>query len=210
MSPVRVKICGITRPEDAEAALYAGADAIGMVFYQKSSRYVSDLGLAREIALSAGPFVTVVALVVDAQAEFIDTLLAAVPVDSLQFHGNETAAFCDQFKRPYIKALRMQEGLDATLEICRYPGATGFLLDAYKAGVPGGTGESFDWSRFPKGGHRSLILAGGLSPQNVAEAIRMTRPYAVDVSGGVEASPGIKDPNKIAAFIQKVRSNPTE
>ena len=210
MSSVRVKICGITRPEDAEAALSAGADAIGIVFYPKSSRYVADLGLAREIAQSAGPFVSVVALVVDVSADCVETLCRTVPLNMLQFHGDESVSFCEQFERPYIKALRMQEGVDAAHEASRYTNASGILLDAYKPGVPGGTGERFDWSRFPAAAVKPMILAGGLDADNVAQAITMTRPYAVDVSGGVEASPGIKDPNKIATFIQKVRSNPME
>jgi phosphoribosylanthranilate isomerase len=202
----RVKICGITRPEDAEVAAAAGADAIGMVFYPPSARFLADPGLAAEIAAAAGPLVTKVALFVDARAEEVNAILSAVPVDLLQFHGAENCAECEQYRRPYIKAMRMREGLDPLAEMARYPSAQGFLLDSYMPGRPGGTGARFDWSRVPQAAAKPLILAGGLTVDNVASAVASTRPYGVDVSGGVEQAPGIKSQALIFAFVAKARS----
>lgn len=204
-SRVRVKICGITSVEDGLLAVNAGADAIGLVFYPPSSRNIDDLGLAREITLAAGSFVSVVGLFVDPEAAFVNKVLNAVPLHVLQFHGDENAAFCEQFKRPYMKALRMKEGLNVHTQAAEHSGACAILLDAYKKGVPGGTGESFDWNRVPHTLSKPLVLAGGLTPDNVSVAAAVTRPYAVDVSGGVEASPGIKDKAKVTAFIKNAK-----
>ncbi|ROL82545.1 N-(5'-phosphoribosyl)anthranilate isomerase [Pseudomonas protegens] len=204
MSAVRSKICGITRIEDALAAVAAGADAIGLVFYAKSPRAVS-VQQARAIIAALPPFVTTVGLFVNASRCELGEILDAVPLDLLQFHGDESAADCEGYHRPYIKALRVKAGDDIAAACQAYPRASGILLDTYVEGVPGGTGEAFDWSLVPQGLSKPIILAGGLSAQNVAEAIARVRPYAVDVSGGVEQSKGIKDSAKIQAFMQAVR-----
>ena len=201
---VRSKICGITRIEDALLAAEAGADAIGLVFYDKSPRAV-DVRQARAILAALPPFVTSVGLFVNASRCFIGEVLDAVPLDLLQFHGDETPEQCEGHGRPWFKALRVRPGDDLRAEAARFSGARAILLDAYVPGVPGGTGERFDWKLIPVDLPRPLILAGGLTPDNVAEAISSVRPYGVDVSGGVEASRGIKDAAKMAAFIQRVR-----
>jgi phosphoribosylanthranilate isomerase len=201
---VRSKICGITRIEDALLAAEAGADAIGLVFYDKSPRVV-DVRQARAILAALPPFVTSVGLFVNASRCFIGEVLDAVPLDLLQFHGDETPEQCEGHGRPWFKALRVRPGDDLRAETARFSGARAILLDAYVPGVPGGTGERFDWNLIPADLSRPLILAGGLTPDNVAEAISSVRPYGVDVSGGVEASRGIKDAAKVAAFIQRVR-----
>ncbi|TXI31064.1 MAG: phosphoribosylanthranilate isomerase [Aquipseudomonas alcaligenes] len=206
MTAVRVKICGITRVEDALAAAAAGADAIGLVFYAKSPRAV-DIEQAREILAVLPPFVTSVGLFVDAERSELERILASVPLDLLQFHGDESVQQCEAFGRPYIKALRVKAGDDIAAQVARYPSAQGILLDAYVEGVPGGTGEAFDWSLIPQTLSKPLILAGGLRPDNVAEAVSRVRPYAVDVSGGVEASKGVKDVEKVGAFIRAARGN---
>ncbi|BAN47746.1 phosphoribosylanthranilate isomerase [Metapseudomonas resinovorans] len=205
MSAVRIKICGITRIEDALAAVAAGADAIGFVFYAKSPRAVTP-AQARSIIAALPPFVTTVGLFVDMPRAELRQLLGEVPLDLLQFHGDESAEDCAGFGRPYIKALRVKPGDDIAAAVSRYPEASGLLLDTYVPGVPGGTGEAFDWSLVPQDAAKPLILAGGLTPDNVGEAVRQVRPYAVDVSGGVEAAKGIKDAAKIQAFIQRARS----
>ena len=204
MTAVRVKICGITRVEDALAAAAAGADAIGMVFYAGSPRAVG-VEQARAIIAALPPFVTTVGLFVDAARDELAHILASVPLDLLQFHGDESAEQCEGLGRPYIKALRVRAGDDIVARVADYPGAQGILLDAYVEGVPGGTGEAFDWSLIPQGLSKPLILAGGLRPDNVAAAVAQVRPYAVDVSGGVEASKGIKDAQKVGAFIRAAR-----
>lgn len=204
MTAVRVKICGITRVEDALAAAAAGADAIGLVFYAGSPRAVG-VEQARAIIAALPPFVTTVGLFVDAGRDELAHILASVPLDLLQFHGDESAEQCEGFGRPYIKALRVRAGDDIVARVADYPGAQGILLDAYVEGVPGGTGEAFDWSLIPQGLSKPLILAGGLRPDNVAAAVAQVRPYAVDVSGGVEASKGIKDAQKVGAFIRVAR-----
>ncbi|WP_111642074.1 phosphoribosylanthranilate isomerase [Marinimicrobium alkaliphilum] len=201
---MRVKICGITSVADARTAVNAGADAIGLVFYASSPRRV-DLEQARSIALAVGPLVTTVGLFVNAEADFIEQVLARVPLNLLQFHGDETPEACARWQRPYLKALRMRPGLDVGAEVARYAGASGILLDAYRPGVPGGTGESFDWQRFPREAERPLVLAGGLTPGNVAQAVAQTHARAVDVSGGVESAPGRKDPDKVYAFIAQAK-----
>ena len=204
MSYVRSKICGITRIEDALAAVEAGADAIGFVFYAKSPRAV-DVRQARAIIAELPPFVTTVGLFVDASRCELNEILEVVPLDLLQFHGDEAPEDCEGYHRPWIKALRVRPGDDLEAACQRYAGARGILLDTYVAGVPGGTGEAFDWSLVPARLSKPIILAGGLSAANVGQAIAQVRPYAVDVSGGVEQAKGIKDAAKIEAFMQAVR-----
>jgi phosphoribosylanthranilate isomerase len=202
----RIKVCGITSVEDACVAVAAGADAIGLVFYAKSPRYVTP-EQAAAIARAVGPFVTTVGLFVDAGRAEVEAVLAQVPLQLLQFHGNESAAFCASFQRPFIKALRMADGVDVAAVEAEFAaaGALGLLLDSYSPAAPGGTGETFGWERIPVERRLPLILAGGLSPDNVAAAVRYVRPYAVDVSSGVEIAPGRKDSAKITAFVQTVR-----
>lgn len=206
MTAVRSKICGITRIEDAQAAVEAGADAIGLVFYAKSPRAVT-VQQARAIIAALPPFVTTVGLFVNASRCELGEILDAVPLDLLQFHGDESPDECDGYHRPYIKALRVKAGDDIAGSCAAYVKASGILLDTYVEGVPGGTGEAFDWSLVPQGLSKPIILAGGLTAQNVAGAIARVRPYAVDVSGGVEQGKGIKDQAKIRAFMQAVRSS---
>lgn len=205
MSAVRSKICGITRIDDALAAVAAGADAIGFVFYAKSPRAVTA-AQAWAIIAALPPFVTTVGLFVNASTCELNETLDAVPLDLLQFHGDETPEQCEGYHRPYIKALRVKAGDDIAAACAAYASASGILLDTYVEGVPGGTGQAFDWSLIPQGLSKPIILAGGLSVQNVAQAIAQVQPYAVDVSGGVEKSKGIKDHDKIRAFMQAVRA----
>ena len=201
---VRSKICGITRIEDALAAVEAGADAIGLVFYGKSPRAAS-VEQAAAILQALPPFVTTVGLFVDMPRDELQQLLQRLPLDLLQFHGDESPADCEGHGRPYIKALRVRPGEDVAAAMAPYSGARGILLDTFVEGVPGGTGASVDWSLVPGNAAKPIILAGGLDAGNVAAAIRQVRPYAVDVSGGVEASKGIKDADKIRAFVRAVR-----
>jgi phosphoribosylanthranilate isomerase len=203
MSAVRSKICGITRIEDALAAVEAGADAIGFVFYPKSPRAVS-VQQARAIIAALPPFISTVGLFVNASRCELNETLDAVPLDMLQFHGDETPEQCDGYHRPFIKALRVQAGDDIAASCRLYSRASGILLDTFVTGVPGGTGETFDWALIPSGLEKPIILAGGLTSANVAQAITQVRPYAVDVSGGVEKSRGIKDHDKIRAFMSAV------
>lgn len=206
----RIKICGITRVEDALAAAHGGADAIGLVFYEKSPRHVS-IAQAAQLAASLPPFVTAVGLFVNAAAVFVREVLAQAPLDLLQFHGDEPPEYCAQFARPYIKAIRVKAGVDLLQCASDYGSARGLLLDAHVEGIPGGTGSTFDWGLIPKQLPLPVILSGGLDAGNVAAAIEQVRPYAVDVSSGVEASKGmntlkgIKDAAKIAAFINEVK-----
>lgn len=204
MNRVRVKICGITSVVDAQTAVNAGADAIGLVFYAPSPRAVSIVH-AQEIAASVGPFVTVVGLFVNADESYVNDVLANVGLHLLQFHGDESPEFCEQFYRPYMKAIRMRPELDLADTFEKYASATAILLDAYRPGVPGGTGETFDWQRVPAQSSRPIVLAGGLTPENVALAIQSTQVYGVDVSGGVESAPGKKDPQKVEQFIFNAR-----
>ncbi len=199
----RVKICGITRPEDALTAVRLGADAIGLVFYAPSPRAVT-VQQAAAIVRRLPPFVTVVGLFVNATNAELSDVLEQVPLDLLQFHGEESAEACMGHGRPWIKAIRMRPSVDLQQIAQDYAEASGLLLDTYQAGVPGGTGHSFDWSRIPRELASRIILAGGLTPQNVEQAIHLVHPYAVDVSGGVEAAKGIKDADKMAAFIAGV------
>ncbi|WP_296269790.1 phosphoribosylanthranilate isomerase [Pseudomonas sp. UBA6323] len=200
---VRSKICGITRVEDALAAVEAGADAIGLVFYAKSPRAVS-VEQAATIVQAVPPFVTCVGLFVNMPRDQLLAVLQQVPLDLLQFHGDESPADCEGYGRPYIKALRVRPDEDLAATMAPYAGARGILLDTFVEGVPGGTGAAFDWSLVPQDAGKPIILAGGLEASNVAAAIRQVRPYAVDVSGGVEVSKGIKDAERIRAFVQAV------
>lgn len=201
----RVKICGITRAEDALAAAQAGADALGLVFHEKSPRHVT-VGQAALVAAVLPPFVTLVGLFVNPSEDAVREVLRQVPLDVLQFHGEEEPEFCVRFGRPWIKAIRMRHDVDLLQCAARYRLAQGLLLDAFVEGAHGGTGASLDWALIPQTVPLPVILAGGLHSGNVAEAIRLVRPYAVDVSSGVEAAKGIKDAAKIAAFINEVNN----
>ncbi len=200
----RVKICGITRAQDAQAVARSGADALGLVFYERSTRHVG-VQQAAQLAAAIPPFVTVVGLFVNPSEDEVRNVLRRVPLDVLQFHGEEEPEFCMRFNRPYIKAIRVKAGVDLLQCASRYSSAQGLLLDAYIEGTRGGTGESFDWSLIPQGLPLPVILSGGLHAGNLAEAIRQVRPYAVDVSSGVEAAKGVKDVAKVAAFINEVK-----
>lgn len=200
----RIKVCGVTRPEDAASAVACGVHALGLVFYAPSPRAVS-VAQAAPIARAVPPFVTLVALFVDAPRAAVEDVLAQVPIGLLQFHGDETPAYCAAFRRPYLKAVRMRPGLDVAAALRPWAGATGILLDSYRAGQPGGTGERFDWGRVPSQRPRPLVLAGGLDADNVGDAIARLRPAAVDVSGGVESGPGRKDPARIGRFVRAVQ-----
>lgn len=200
----RVKICGITRPEDAVLAARLGADAIGLVFYARSPRRI-DLGRAGEIVAALPPFVDAVALFVDAGAAEIEAVLECVRIDVLQFHGDEPPPVCRSFGLPYLKAVRMRPGTDVRAQAARYADAAALLLDAYRPDMAGGTGTTFPWEQIPAQPGARLLLAGGLTPDNVAAAIRSVRPFGVDVSGGVEAAKGVKDPARMAAFFAAVR-----
>lgn len=202
---IRVKICGITRVADALDAAEAGADAIGMVFYGPSPRAI-DIEQAAKIVYALPPFIARVGLFVNAEPEYVSDVLAQVPLSCLQFHGDETASYCESFDMPYIKAIRMKPGIDVVAAASAYVSAAGILLDSYQPDLPGGTGVAFDWMQIPIGLPRPLILAGGLNPDNVAEAVKIVQPYAVDVSGGVEKSKGIKDADKMTAFVRGVNS----
>ncbi|WP_110650123.1 phosphoribosylanthranilate isomerase [Salinicola peritrichatus] len=203
MSPVRIKLCGMTRAQDIATAVDSGADALGFVMWAGSAR---ALELPQLASLSAGvtPFVTRVGLFVDPDAASVEACLPYL--DLLQFHGDEPADFCARFGKPWIKALRMRDDIDLQRAAADYAGAGALLLDAYRPGVPGGTGETFDWQRIPGDLAKPVILAGGLTPDNVGDAIARVHPYAVDVSGGIEARPGIKDPERIHAFCARVRA----
>ena len=201
---VRVKICGITRLQDLHAACDAGVDALGFVFYEKSPRHVS-VEAAAALMRELPPFVQSVGLFVNAEPALIESLLQAAPLDLLQFHGDETPAECARYGRPYIKAVRVNGDTDLLKCAADFDAARGLLLDAFVPGVPGGTGERFDWNLIPPDLPRPVILSGGLTPDNVAEAVERVHPWAVDVSSGVEASKGIKDAHKIARFIAKAK-----
>ncbi|GAB6387109.1 phosphoribosylanthranilate isomerase [Stutzerimonas marianensis] len=204
MAIVRTKICGITSVEDAVVAAEAGADAIGLVFYGPSPRAV-DVRQARAIVAALPPFVTTVGLFVNASRCEINETLDAVRLDMLQFHGDESPADCDGYHKPWYKALRVKPGIDVCAHAAEYQGASAILLDSYVAGVPGGTGESFDWSLIPRDLSQPLVLAGGLNPENVERAIAQVKPYAVDVSGGVEVRKGVKDADRVRDFVRRVR-----
>ena len=205
MSRTRIKICGITRKRDALAAVACGADAIGLVFYPESTRAVTA-GQAAEIVAGLPTFVTVTGLFVNAQADTVRDTCEQVPLQLLQFHGDEDEDFCRGFSLPYMKAIRVAGDTDVAGWVARFPAASALLLDTYRAGMPGGTGEVFDWDLVPRNCDRPLVLAGGLTAANVGAAIAATSPYAVDVSGGVEASAGIKDPIAMQNFVDAVRA----
>jgi phosphoribosylanthranilate isomerase len=204
MTRTRIKICGITREQDLRAAVDLGAAALGFVFYPPSPRYLDHVR-ARELVRLAPTFVTRVGLFVNATVAEVGAALAAVPLDLLQFHGDEDASYCGQFGLPYIKAARMRPGLDLLEYAALFPAARAILLDAYVEGY-GGAGVSFDWSLIPPTLPLPIILSGGLTPANVGDAVRAVRPAAVDVSSGVEVAKGIKDAVKIAEFIAGVRN----
>lgn len=202
--PTRIKICGITRPEDALRAAELGADAIGLIFYAGSARHVTA-ARALEVIARLPPFVTTVGLFVDAQRAEVEAVLSVVPLDLLQFHGDESPAYCEGFDRPYIKAIAAAPGVDLLQSAGFHAKARALLVDAYVPGVAGGTGVQADWSAIPRNLPIPVVLAGGLHAGNVSEAIRTVQPWAVDVSSGVEQSRGIKDHNKMAAFVRGVR-----
>jgi phosphoribosylanthranilate isomerase len=199
-----VKICGITRVEDALVAARCGAHAIGLVFYRPSPRYVTPDNAA-EIVRALPPFVTAVGLFVDAPVEEVRGVVARTRIQMIQFHGAETPRFCAAFELPYLKAVRVRPEVDLLQYARDFRGAKALLLDAYQEGLHGGTGAVFDWDLIPPALPLPVVLSGGLQPENVAEAIRRVRPCAVDVSSGVEASKGIKDAAKVAAFVNGVR-----
>jgi phosphoribosylanthranilate isomerase len=206
MSRTRIKICGITREDDLDAVVAAGADALGFVFYAPSPRYVAA-ERAAELVARVPAFVKTVGLFVNAAPEAVATVLDQVPLDLLQFHGDEAPGYCAAFRRPWIKAARVKPGLDLLDYARAFSGAagiSGLLLDAHVEGYGGG-GQTFDWSLIPQGLPLPVILSGGLHPGNVAEAVRRVRPWAVDVSSGVEAARGVKDMRKITEFIAGVR-----
>jgi len=201
----RVKICGITSAEDAGLAIKHGADALGLVFYAKSPRAVS-IEQARKIVHSVPAFVSIVALFVDAESDTIERVLQQVDVDLIQFHGEESPQQCDRYQKRYIKAVSMRENIDLVAICDQYARASAILVDSFRPGIPGGTGEVFDWERIPSELSKPVILAGGLNTGNIAAAIRAVHPYAVDVSSGVERDKGLKDEDKIVSFMRGVDS----
>ena len=201
---VRVKICGITSPEQALMVQENGADALGLVIYEKSPRYV-DIEQAKKIRAVINDSTLAIALLVNPSKTLVNQVIKQVKPDYIQFHGDETAEFCHQFNFPFIRAVRMREGLDIDAEVASYNAEGGFLFDAWSDDLYGGTGHSFDWGRLPVSTNYKLILAGGLNPNNVAEAIAKTNPYMVDVSGGVEVSPGVKNRSKVKAFVSEAK-----
>lgn len=204
MKQTRIKICGITTVADGIAAAEEGADAVGFVFYPKSPRYIEPVRAA-EIVAALPPFVTTVGLFVNAAPEFVNETLAVAPLNLLQFHGDESETYCRQFDRPYIRAARVRPELDLIQYAASFSSAQAILLDAYVEGYGGG-GHAFDWDLIPTELVRPIVLSGGLTVDNVTEAVRRVRPAAVDVSSGVEISKGVKDHAKIAAFIAGVRN----
>ncbi len=206
MSTVKVKICGITRPEDGLAAAQAGADAVGLVFYPPSPRAVS-IAQAAAVVAALPPFVSVVALFVNPTAAEVTEVLAALPIDVVQFHGDEPEPFCQQFGRRYIKALRVRAEEPLAPRLTGYPSASALLLDSDHPHLYGGSGQSFNWQQLPTEGERPLILAGGLTVENVGRAVRQSCLYAVDVSSGVELAKGVKDHAKMRAFLQQVEQS---
>ena len=203
--PTRVKVCGITRVEDALAAVRLGAYAIGFIFWDNSARYI-DPQVAHKIVKALPPFVSVVGVYVNPSSELVEETCSIAGLNLLQFHGDETPEFCGQFSLPYIKAVRTRNGIDLLQYAAQYSNSSGLLLDSYVEGIPGGTGNTFDWGLIPQNLSLPLILSGGLHAENVCAAIRKVKPWAVDVSSGVEVSKGIKDADKIAAFMTGVRN----
>jgi phosphoribosylanthranilate isomerase len=205
VSRTRIKFCGITRVEDAMRAAAMGADAIGMVFTARSRRCVA-IERARAIREAVPPFVDVVALFMDDERDWVEEVVARVQPDFLQFHGAETREECVSHGRPYLKAIAMGEGTKALERMAGYPDAAALLLDGHGLGESGGGGRAFDWSLVPAAARQPLILAGGLDADNVSRAIAVARPWAVDVSSGIESSPGVKDPAAMRAFIDSVQA----
>lgn len=204
MRRTRIKLCGMTRPEDAEAAVRLGADAIGLILAPGSPRFIS-LEQAAMIRRHLPPFVQAVAVLRNADAPAVRQAIAALQPDLLQFHGEESPAFCERFGLPYLRAVPMQGAAAPAEWARRYAGASGLLLDAHAPGEQGGQGRRFDWSQVPRDAGKPIVLAGGLSPDNVGEAVRRVRPYAVDVASGVESAPGVKDQGRMQRFIEEVR-----
>ena len=202
---VRIKFCGLTRAEDVATAAALGVDAIGFVLTQRSKRFV-QLEQAARLRATLPPFVDAVALLMDDTPQWVEKVSEALHPDLLQFHGEEAAAQCERFGRRYLKAVPMASVADVAAYAARHPNAAGFLLDSHAQGAGGGSGERFDWRRVPKTLGRPLILAGGLDADNVVDAILTARPYAVDVSSGIETSPGIKDPERMRRFVAAVRA----
>ena len=202
---IYTKICGITRPEDGLHAAKMGADAIGLVFFSGSKRAVS-IAQAHNIIQVLPPFVSVVGLFVNETAEVINDILSHISIDILQFHGDEDRAFCEQFHRPYLKAVRVQTTDDVQAALRNFPTARAILFDAFIEGAYGGTGHTFDWSLLPKQSNTHWILSGGLTPENIVSAIQKTGATAVDISSGLESSAGIKSHEKINAFMQAIQS----
>ncbi len=204
----RIKVCGITRLADAQCAAELGVDAVGFVFVAASGRHVEP-ATARKIAARLPPFMVPVGLFLNAEARFVQEVLDAIPSLVPQFHGNEHAEWCEAFKRPYLKAVGVADGLPAYDQLAAFKGAQAFLLDSHAPGELGGTGHTFDWSVLGVGLPRPLVLAGGLSPANVAGAVHQVRPYAVDVSSGVEQARGVKDHEAMREFVSAVRGADT-
>ena len=205
MIRTRVKICGLTRAEDIDAAVSAGTDALGFVFYEPSPRSVSVVQ-AQALVKSVPAFVCKTGLFVNADVTLVNDAIAHVGLDLLQFHGDESPEYCRQFNRAYMKAIRMRPDIGLVAEMEKYSDAAAILLDAYHPSKPGGTGETFDWDRIPAKRPVPLVLAGGLTPHNIKTAVNTVLPYAVDVSGGVESAKGIKDASLIQQFISEVQS----
>ena len=205
MNRTRVKICGITRPEHARAAAGAGADAIGLVFYEPSPRFVTR-AQAAAVCAALPPLVSVVGLFVNPAPGEVEATVAGLPVDLLQFHGEEPPELCAGAGKPYVKAVRVRTRDDVVAAAARHPEARALLLDAHHDALWGGTGTRFDWNVVPGDAGHPVVLAGGLTPENVAGAIRLVRPFAVDVSGGVESAPGEKDPERMERFMKEVAS----
>jgi len=201
----RIKVCGITRIDDAVCAQDLGVDAIGFMFLAASKRAV-ELDVAAKIAAELSPYMVRVGLFLNADASEVHRAIEAIPNLVPQFHGTETPEFCDAFKRPYVKAIGVAGGMPSESDLAAYRYSQGFLFDSHAPGELGGTGHPFDWSVLEQNGPPGLILAGGLNPSNVAEAVERVRPYAVDVSSGVEQAYGVKDPAKMKAFVDAVRS----
>ena len=199
----RIKFCGMTRPADAVAAAALGVDAIGMIFAPRSPR---RLGIEQAVAIAAAlpMLVSKVALFADPDPAEVQAVLESIQPELLQFHGSETAEFCGSFGRPYLKAVPMGDAVDLDAFVARYPAAAGFVLDAHATGGAGGSGRTFDWERIPAGVTRPLLLAGGLNPENVRDAVRRVHPYGVDVASGIESAPGLKDYAKMRAFVSEV------
>ncbi|MCL6268689.1 phosphoribosylanthranilate isomerase [Sansalvadorimonas sp. 2012CJ34-2] len=202
-SGTRVKICGIRQPEHAKLAVENGADAIGLMFYEPSPRHLS-LEEGRAVSEAVAGKAVRIAVVVNPSPEYLQQILDNVELDAIQFHGDEENTFCNRWNLPWLKAVRVRDDMDVAEQLERWPDASAYVLDAYTPDVYGGTGEAFDWGKFPKHVNRPLMLAGGLKPDNVAQAVVTIKPWAIDVSSGVESSRGVKDETLIRGFMQEV------